>query len=118
VITLTYVDIGFYEKSRIGLFGRQQFLWEEEEDVMNSMNLLFSVFGGMIGAIFGPITTFIVVGFVGLAGVIATISGSTFDWIGLVALGPIFGPHVAFVGGVAAAAYAKKLVVLNQEKIL
>ncbi|BES65640.1 hypothetical protein SANA_20790 [Gottschalkiaceae bacterium SANA] len=83
---------------------------------MNSMNLLFSVFGGMIGAIFGPITTFIVVGFVGLAGVIATISGSTFDWIGIVALGPIFGPHVAFVGGVAAAAYAKKIGGLESGK--
>lgn len=83
---------------------------------MDSMNIVFSVCGGMIGAILGPITTFIIVGFAGVAGVIATISGSSFDWIGTVALGPIFGPHVAFVGGVAAAAYAKKIGSLETGK--
>jgi hypothetical protein len=72
------------------------------------MSVLFSVFGGLIGAIFGPLTTFIVVGFVGLAGVIATISRSTFDWIGIVALGPIFGPHVAFVRLCADLTYAER----------
>lgn len=83
---------------------------------MDSANLIFSVCGGMVGAILGPITTFIIVGFTGIAGVIATISGSSFDWIGTVALGPIFGPHVAFIGGVAAAAYAKKIGSLETGK--
>jgi len=83
---------------------------------MDAMSLIFSFCGGMIGAIFGPVTTFIVVGFTGLLGVIAVIAGSSFDWIGTIALGPLFGPHVAFVGGVAAAAYAAKVKKLESGK--
>jgi len=73
---------------------------------MDFLVLLFSFCGGIIGAAFAPVTSFVVVGFTGLLGVIAVISGSQFDWIGVIPLGPLFGPNIAFVGGVAAAAFA------------
>jgi hypothetical protein len=74
--------------------------------VMDALTLLFSFCGGVIGAVFGPVTTFVAAGCVGLLGIIAAISGVKFDWIGVVSLGPVFGPHIAFVGGVGAAAFA------------
>jgi len=43
-------------------------------------------------------------------------SGGQFDFIGTVAFGAVFGPHIAFVGGVAAAAYAKKIHCLASGK--
>lgn len=73
---------------------------------MDIITLLFSFCGGVIGAVFGPVTTFVAAGCAGLLGIIASISGAKFDWIGIVALGPVFGPNVAFVGGVGAAAFA------------
>lgn len=62
------------------------------------------VFGTMIGAnyAFGFTGVAILVGF----GIAAT-TGSTM-FLDYVAFGPVFGPHIAFAGGVAAAAYAAK----------
>lgn len=70
--------------------------------------LLAAFAGGLFGAAIGGLPAFVFTGFAVLIGVAAAASGSDFDFIGNVAFGPIFGPHVAFAGGAAAAAYAAR----------
>lgn len=68
--------------------------------------LLAAFAGGILGAMVGANYAFgftgvsIIIGFGALAG-----TGST-TILDYVAFGPVFGPHIAFAGGVAAAAYA------------
>lgn len=60
--------------------------------------------GGMWGAAVGAVPAFVFTGILALLGAAAAASGHK-ELID-VAFGPVFGPHVSFGGGVAAAAYA------------
>ena len=65
--------------------------------------------GGAFGAAIGGQTAFIMTGImymVGLAGYMGGFDASVF--MNSVVFGPVFGPHIAFAGGAAAAAYAAK----------
>ncbi|NLU03662.1 MAG: hypothetical protein GXW97_01725, partial [Methanothermobacter sp.] len=75
---------------------------------MNLMTLLASFGGGVFGAALGGLPAFVFTGLAVLIGAAAVLGGSSFDFISNVAFGPVFGPHVAFCGGVAAVAYAAK----------
>ncbi|AKU08077.1 MULTISPECIES: hypothetical protein [Haloferax] len=86
--------------------------------------VIASFAGGMFGASLGALPAFIFTGimvlvgeagnvvsteFVGGGGLVADAAGGYGAGIvGPLAFGPVFGPHVAFAGGVAAAAYAAK----------
>lgn len=72
-----------------------------------SLTVLLAAFaGGLFGAAIGGLPAFIFTGLAVLIGVAAAVAGSEFDIITNVAFGPVFGPHVAFAGGAAAAAFA------------
>ena len=60
--------------------------------------------GGMWGAALGAVPAFVFTGVLALLGAAAVASGH--KELVDVAFGPVFGPHVSFGGGVAAAAYA------------
>lgn len=70
--------------------------------------LILSFAGGMFGAAIGGLPAFV------LCGVCATIGLAIFwatgfdTFLNITAWGPLLGPHIAFAGGVAAAAYAAK----------
>lgn len=64
--------------------------------------------GGAFGAAIGGQPAFIFTGFAIVIGVAAELAGADYDFLVQVAFGPIFGPHVAFAGGVAAVAYAAR----------
>jgi len=72
--------------------------------------LVASFGGGIVGAAMGGLPAFILTGLAVLAGVAASFFGQpqAAQIIGSVAFGPFLGPHVAFGGGVAAAAYAAR----------
>lgn len=72
-----------------------------------SLTILLAAFaGGLFGAAIGGLPAFVFTGFAVLVGVAAAVGGSDFDIITNVAFGPVFGPHIAFAGGAAAAAFA------------
>ena len=75
---------------------------------LNLAVLLAAFAGGLFGAAIGGLPAFIFTGFAVLIGVAAVVGGSDFDIITNVAFGPVFGPHIAFAGGAAAAAFAYK----------
>jgi hypothetical protein len=82
-----------------------------------SLLFLIAAFGGgLFGAAIGGLPAFIFTGFAVLAGVAAAISGADYDFLTNVAFGPVFGPHIAFAGGAAAAAYAKRAGLLDNGK--
>jgi len=69
--------------------------------------------GGAFGAAIGALPAFIFTGFaviageaLGIAGEEVVDSGSSIT--GLIGFGPVFGPHISFAAGAAAAAYAAK----------
>lgn len=64
--------------------------------------------GGAFGASIGALPAFVFTGFMVIAGEMAAFTGSeeAANVTGLVGFGPVFGPHISFAGGVAAAAYA------------
>ena len=70
--------------------------------------LLAAFAGGLFGAAIGGLPAFIFTGFVVLAGAAAAASGADFDFINNIAFGPLFGPHISFSGGAAAAAFAAR----------
>ncbi len=74
---------------------------------MDILMMIAAFGGGVLGAFMGALPVFILVGIVGLAGLTA-VTGSPIDLVGGVAFGPFLGPHIAFGGGVAAAAYAHR----------
>ena len=78
--------------------------------------LLGAIGGGMFGAAIGALPAFIFTGFTVIAGVAVGFSGGEYDVLGNIAFGPVFGPHIAFAGGVAAAAYAKKAGLVDDAK--
>ena len=71
---------------------------------MDWMTVCAAFGGGMWGAAVGAVPAFIFTGILALLGAAAAASGHS-ELVG-VAFGPVFGPHVSFGGGVAAAAYA------------
>jgi hypothetical protein len=74
---------------------------------MSLMMMFLSFCGGVFGAMLGGLGSFIMVGLMGLIGIVLAVTGVDFDWIGIIAFGPFFGPHISFGAGAAAAAYAK-----------
>ncbi|MEA1932211.1 MAG: hypothetical protein U9O06_11785 [Euryarchaeota archaeon] len=69
--------------------------------------------GGAFGAAIGALPAFIFTGFAVIAGEALGIAGqeivdSGSSITGLIGFGPVFGPHISFAGGAAAAAYAAK----------
>jgi hypothetical protein len=84
---------------------------------MEHFVMVFLAFcGGAFAAMIGALAAFIFCGITLLLGLILAISGSRFDFIGLVPFGVIFAPHISFVGGVAAAAFAKRMGYLESGK--
>ena len=75
---------------------------------MSVLSILAAFGGGAFGASLGALPAFIMTGVIAIIGTAIGL-GSGVDVItGNVAFGPLFGPHVAFAGGVAAAAYAAR----------
>ena len=76
---------------------------------MDIMALVAAFGGGIIGAYMGGVPAFIMTGIYALVGAVITAAGVTGDVaVGFLAFGSFVGPHIAFAGGVAAAAYAGK----------
>jgi len=74
-----------------------------------SLILLFAAFGGgLFGAAIGGQPAFIFTGVMVLVGVANSLAGGGYDFLTNVAFGPVFGPHIAFAGGVAAVAFATR----------
>jgi hypothetical protein len=83
--------------------------------VADLLLLLIAAFGGgAFGAALGALPAFCFTGFAVLAAEGARLLSGGSDALdapgilGAIAFGPVFGPHVAFAGGVAAAAYAAR----------
>lgn len=73
---------------------------------MDLLSLVAAFGGGLFGACIGALPAFILTGIVAIAGGVATLSGAADLAVGNIAFGSILGPHIAFAGGVAAAAFA------------
>lgn len=73
---------------------------------MSMLGLLAAFGGGALGAALGALPAFIMTGFVALVGTGIALGGGVDFLVGNLAFGSFFGPHVAFAGGVAAAAFA------------
>jgi hypothetical protein len=72
-----------------------------------SLEMVLAAFGGgVFGALMGALPAFIFTGFIGLIGIAIIASGGPATILSDVTFGVLFGPHIAFAGGVAAAAYA------------
>lgn len=82
-----------------------------------SLLILLGAFGGgAFGAAVGALPAFIFTGFTVIAGVALGLAGGDYDFLGSVAFGPVFGPHIAFAGGVAGAAFAKRQGLVEDAK--
>lgn len=76
---------------------------------MNILALVAAFGGGVIGAYMGAVPAFVMTGVFALVGGAITASGGDGSVIiNSLAFGSFLGPHIAFAGGVAAAAYAGK----------
>lgn len=73
---------------------------------MDIIALLAAFGGGALGALIGSIPAFIFAGIFAIVGGVLTLAGITEPTIGNIAFGSFFGPHIAFTGGVVAAAFA------------
>jgi hypothetical protein len=74
-----------------------------------SLSMLLAAFaGGCFGALCGALIAFALTGAIVLLGVAVALAGGRVDVLGTMAFGPVFGPHVAFAGAVAAVAYAAR----------
>ena len=71
--------------------------------------LLMAAGGGFFAAAIGALHAFIFTGFMVLIGNAVIMAGGGPAFLNDVAFGPVFGPHIAFAGGVAAAAYAARV---------
>lgn len=88
---------------------------------MFSLETILAAFGGgVLGAAIGALPAFIFTGIVGLIGIAVLASGGPATILNDITFGTLFGPHIAFAGGVAAAAYAgnKKKYIDNGMDIL
>ncbi|MFF9077861.1 hypothetical protein ACF1A9_37325 [Streptomyces sp. NPDC014872] len=75
---------------------------------MDAPTLLTAFAGGAFGAAIGALASFIFCGMALIAGISIVLAGGSPTFLDVVANGPLFGPHVAFAGGAAAAAYAMR----------
>ena len=78
---------------------------------MSILGLIAAFGGGVFAAAIGGVPAFIMTGVFSIVGAVAGMCGAADAsniLINYFAFGSFFGPHVAFAGGVAAAAYAKK----------
>lgn len=74
---------------------------------MFELVLVLAAFGGgILGALIGALPAFIFTGFVGLIGMGVIAGGGPDTILSQVTFGALLGPHIAFAGGVAAAAFA------------
>ncbi len=74
-----------------------------------SLSMLLAAFaGGCFGALCGALIAFALTGAIVLLGSAVALAGGRVDVLGTMAFGPVFGPHVAFAGAVAAVAYAAR----------
>ncbi|WP_455594049.1 hypothetical protein [Cloacibacillus porcorum] len=73
---------------------------------MDMFALVAAFGGGAFGALLGALPAFIMTGCFALAGALVAAGGGADIGVGFMAFGSFMGPHVAFAGGVAAAAYA------------
>lgn len=83
----------------------------KEEIVMSIINLIAAFGGGAFAASIGALPAFIMTGVFAVVGAVAGMCGAgdaSNILVNYFAFGSFFGPHIAFAGGVAAAAYAKK----------
>ena len=64
--------------------------------------------GGFFGAALGALQSFVFCGVSVLLGAAGLFGNASASFISFVAFGPIFGPHISFASGVAAAAYAHR----------
>lgn len=69
---------------------------------------ILAFFGGVFGAAIGGVTSFILFGLLGFIGIGLIVATGSDVFLNSVALSPIIAPHIAFAGGVAAAAYMGK----------
>lgn len=76
--------------------------------------------GGAFAASIGALPAFVFTGFMVIAGEALALAGGPVEGMGsitgLVGFGPIFGPHISFAAGAAAAAYAAKQGYLEDGK--
>lgn len=73
---------------------------------MSLILVLVAVGGGIVGAAIGALPAFIFTGITALVGWAVALSNGSTVILDNIAFGGFFGPHVAFAGGVAAAAFA------------
>lgn len=73
---------------------------------MDILSLIAAFGGGLLGACVGALPVFILTGVVAIAGGVTALAGAADLSIGSIAFGSVLGPHIAFGGGVAAAAFA------------
>lgn len=73
---------------------------------MDIYALIAAFGGGAFGALIGSIPAFIFTGVFAIVGGVLGLAGIAEPSIGNIAFGSFFGPHIAFTGGVAAAAFA------------
>lgn len=83
---------------------------------MDILALMAAFGGGAFGALIGALPAFILTGAVAIAGAGIALAGGTDVLVGNVAFGSYLGPHIAFAGGVAAAAFAAKTKNVNKVK--
>ncbi|SDH79415.1 hypothetical protein [Agrococcus jejuensis] len=81
------------------------------------ISILGAAAGGFFGAAIGGLHAFIFTGFMVLTGFAVLIGSGDAAFLGDVAFGPVFGPHIAFAGGVAAVAYAGRRYGTNARDI-
>jgi hypothetical protein len=72
----------------------------------SALDLLFSFLGGVLGAAIGGLNAYILCGLSLLVGTIINLLSAHPSPANIISWGPFLGPHVAFAGGVAGAAYA------------
>lgn len=81
--------------------------------------LIAAAAGGFFGAAIGALQSFIFCGLTVLLGVLGVFGNSAAaTFISYVPFGPVFGPHIAFAGGVAAVAYASRRGYANGKDIV
>lgn len=76
---------------------------------MDILSLIAAFGGGAFGASLGAIPAFIMAGLLAVVGTGIALAGGTDILVGGLAFGTFFGPHIAFAGGVAAAAYTARI---------
>jgi len=75
-------------------------------EIWSLSTLLVCFGGGIMGAAFGALFSFVICGFLVLSGCVFVLAGGSDFVLMQVGLGPVFGPHIGFGAGLVAATYA------------